>query len=247
MEIITKFKSANFSDRKFNLIDSFVFHSTEIPFKESLNMLCGQTERQVSSHYLIDFNGKIYQLVDPKYKAWHAGESSWRNREGMNEYSIGFELVDTEPSGERKNFTSSQMSALISLCNHLIQKFPISQQNVVAHSDIAPERKTDPGRNFDWQLLAKNGIGIYYNQAQITKDKTIKISFGDSNYHVYTAKKLLNRIGYKVDQTDKYDEKLLFVIQAFKSRFYQDSLSDEVNVELFEIMNNLAFKFDGSN
>jgi N-acetylmuramoyl-L-alanine amidase len=243
MNIITNFKAKYFSERNDKIIDMFVIHSTELPLKESLEMLSGNTEREVSCHYLVDLDGSVYNLVDPMLKAYHAGKSFWRGREALNEYSIGFELVDTNNQNERVAFTKIQMKSLIELCRYLMTIFKIMQQNIVAHSDIAPDRKSDPGENFDWELLSKNGVGIFYDKTQISPDKTLKISYGDSGEHVYAIKKMLSIIGYKIYLNDKYDDEMLDVVIAFKRRFYQFTLDDIINIEMYEIINFLAKRF----
>lgn len=107
-------------------------------------------ELQVSSHYLIDRTGKIVQFVDCKKRAWHAGVSCWQGRENCNDFSIGIELEgsDTIP------YTKEQYLSLVTLTKQLQHEFPaITNQNIVGHCDIAPERKTDPGEAFDWEYF----------------------------------------------------------------------------------------------
>jgi N-acetyl-anhydromuramyl-L-alanine amidase AmpD len=155
------FSSPNFSKRH-RIIDIIVIHSTHIPCKESIEVLCNQSSN-VSCHYLIDLNGKIYQLVEDEKKAWHAGKSYWRGKSSINDNSIGIELVDTDDKGARlASFPKAQMDSLIDLLKPLIKKYNIPSYNIVAHSDIAPDRKDDPGENFDWSLLAAHKIGRYH-------------------------------------------------------------------------------------
>lgn len=160
--------SPNFDDRPANaVIDSIVIHYTGMPTAaEALARLCdGSPEAQergrVSCHYLIEEDGKIYSLVDDKNRAWHAGVSYWRGRTGLNDTSIGIELVNEGHDGNYKVFPRAQLDALVYLCKQLCEHHPIKQENIVAHSDIAPGRKIDPGEKFNWRYLAKNGIGIW--------------------------------------------------------------------------------------
>lgn len=197
---------------------------------------------QVSAHYLIDLNGDIYELVSPEKIAWHAGESYWRGREKLNRYSIGIELVDTDGQAKYVGFAAKQISSLIELCHFLVKKYPIDQTNIVAHSDIAPARKKDPGVDFPWDVMAKEGIGVFYDADEIIKDKTVKCGLGDRNDHVFLAKKLLSAIGYKVDISDIFEKDFECVVEAFKRRFYPQDISGFLNVETFEILHNLARK-----
>lgn len=244
MNIITHYKSKNFSSRSSKNIDSLVFHSTELPFEESLKMLLGYNlEREVSSHFLIDLDGVVYQLVNPLCKAWHAGESFWRGRAKINEYSIGFELVNVDLNGNKKHFSFQQMNSLILLCQKLIKEFPINQKNIVGHSDIAPSRKSDPGKNFNWSLMARNNIGIYYDSKNIITTDQEGSNATLSDIPVRKIKNWLTTIGYKITDNDYFDNELEEVIIAFKRRFYQKEINSIINKEILAIMNNLAIKF----
>ncbi|MEQ9115535.1 MAG: N-acetylmuramoyl-L-alanine amidase [Rickettsiales bacterium] len=244
MEIATQYKAKYYSDRSSKVIDSFVFHSTELTFEESLKMLMGKTDREVSSHYLIDLAGEVFQLVDPMKKAWHAGESFWRGRKGLNEYSIGFELVDTDEKGNQSKFTNKQMNALEGLCKDLMKRFNIDQRNIVAHSDIAPQRKQDPGENFDWKSMNQEGIGIFHDiDVDAFGNNVIKARPGDHNNNVYLAKKLLKEIGYLIDLNDIYDKDFSYVIVAFKRRFIQKDISDSLDELTLEVLTSVAERF----
>ena len=155
MEII-KFPSPNFGRRKSGKnIEFIVLHYTAIGKEASLDRLCNPIH-EVSCHYLIDQKGVCYQLVDDSKRAWHAGKSFWRGLRDINSRSLGIELVN---SGDEA-YPKTQMESLMVLLQDLLAIHKISPQNVLGHSDIAPSRKTDPGKWFDWRLLSENGLAI---------------------------------------------------------------------------------------
>lgn len=223
MDII-KHQSPNFNDRLSDSIDMLVLHSTHMTFDGAINRLCNK-DSQVSSHYLIDLNGSIYQLVEEKNKAWHAGQSYWRGRNNINEHSIGIEIVDKHEDGTWTNgFNNAQIAAIIALCKDIISRHKINPYNVVAHSDIAPSRKQDPGKLFDWKLLAQNGVGLfpYITDTTIeesTQNKHSIIKFGDRSKEVKDIQQLLHTYGYNIEQNMIFDKHMLAVTNAFNLHF----------------------------
>lgn len=143
------------------VVDILVLHYTELPLRESLDVLCdGGREHRVSSHYVLAEDGTAYRLVPEDRTAWHAGQSWWRGRESLNATSIGIEIVNLH--GDRHDYPPVQIRALIELCRSIFARHPaIVPRNVVGHSDIAPRRKVDPGLRFPWAELARAGIGLW--------------------------------------------------------------------------------------
>ena len=139
---------------------------------------------QVSSHYLIDENGKIYQFVDDDKRAWHAGKSFWQRKENLNHNSIGIELCSK--SFGQEAYPPAQISALIRLCQRLKRKYHIKKERILGHSDIAPTRKADPGKAFPWRYLARHGLGVWYD---LKNAKKVEIS---------DEKEFLSQIGYDI-------------------------------------------------
>ena len=111
------------------------------------------TNSDVSCHYLISRNGKIYSLVSPNFKAWHAGKSEWKKYKNLNDYSLGIELQNKGHENGYQKFTKTQYNSLFKLISKLSYGFRISPNNIIAHSDISPNRKKDPGENFDWEKI----------------------------------------------------------------------------------------------
>jgi len=142
-------------------IDMLVIHYTGMTSGQAaLDRLC-DPEAKVSAHYLIDEDGTIYSLVPEERRAWHAGLSFWRGQTDVNSRSIGIELVNPGHEFGYRPFPQAQMDALIPLARNILSAHPIPPRNVVAHSDVAPSRKDDPGELFDWKELAQEGIGLW--------------------------------------------------------------------------------------
>jgi N-acetylmuramoyl-L-alanine amidase len=116
---------------------------------------------KVSSHYLVDEDGEVYALVEEQNRAWHAGVSFWRGVTGLNDVSVGVEIVNPGHEFGYRPFPDVQMAAVLKLCRAIIGRHHLPQRNVVAHSDIAPDRKQDPGELFDWRWLANEGVGLW--------------------------------------------------------------------------------------
>ena len=129
--------------------------------RESIMRLCNQ-KYKVSSHFVINQNGKIYRLVQDDQTAWHAGKSCWGKYKNLNKNSIGIELVNKGHEFDYTNFKKKQLSSLIKICKILIKKYKIKKRNIVGHSDISPLRKIDPGEKFPWKELAGKKIGIWH-------------------------------------------------------------------------------------
>ena len=155
IEIIQK-KSPNFDERpKGTKINSIIIHYTGMKtFEEAYKKLCDKSSK-VSSHYLIGRDGRIINLVDEKYRAWHAGVSRWKGIDNLNNNSIGIELENPGHEFGYISFSKKQMDALILLCKEIKKRYDIKAEWVLGHSDISPGRKLDPGEKFDWKTIRK--------------------------------------------------------------------------------------------
>jgi len=154
--------SPNFDDRPAGLpIDHLVLHYTGMRSAEVARARLCDPEAKVSAHYLIEEDGAIFPLVREDFRAWHAGVSYWRGVRNLNDRSIGIELVNPGHEFGYVPFPDVQIEALIRLCNGIFARHPINPRNVVGHSDIAPNRKQDPGEKFPWAALAGAGFGLW--------------------------------------------------------------------------------------
>ena len=157
-------ESPNFDDRPANVpVDMLVLHYTGMKSAaDALERLCDPAAK-VSAHYFINTNGAVTALVDEDKRAWHVGVSYWRGHTDINARSIGIELVNPGHEFGCVTFPEKQMAALIKLAKGILKRHAIEARNVVGHSDVAPQRKMDPGELFDWQRLAAAGIGLWFD------------------------------------------------------------------------------------
>ena len=237
MQIITHKKSPNFTEAAIQReIRFIILHYTDMEFEPALEKLCDENA-SVSSHYLIRDDGVIYHLVDDEKIAWHAGRSQWRDIVELNSCSIGIEI---DNSGEEE-FTAQQMESCVKLCKDLQAKYGVESHNIIGHSDIAPDRKIDPGIFFDWGLLLEHGIGIKFAMLDPTMQNNIILSKGDNGLE--TLQQKLKNIGYNIEITGVFDEQTNCVVRAFQSHFCQKSIWERGGIEDFRNLNS-AFSWD---
>ena len=235
--------SPNFDPKKRNLgeIKFIIFHYTGMKSEKTALKRLTNYKSQVSSHYLINKNGEINKLVPDSYIAWHAGKSKWKKLESFNKNSIGIEITNPGHSFGYKEFPKLQIFSLIKLTKLLISEYNISKKNILGHSDIAPERKKDPGEKFPWKYLSKNKIGFWHNinQKILIKNRMLKIS----NNHKILFYNNLYKIGYskKIPISLKYKKNnyLLKITKAFQRRFRPEIVNGKIDRECLIISQNL--------
>ncbi|MGD9981010.1 MAG: N-acetylmuramoyl-L-alanine amidase [Hyphomonadaceae bacterium] len=166
---------------------------------------------RVSAHYVVDETGQIYSLVAEENRAWHAGASSWEGDGDVNARSIGIEVVNGGHDFGLPEFPGVQVDGVIALLKDIFARWPeLNAKRVVAHSDIAPERKADPGEKFPWRRLADAGVSIWPKAAASELDNDDPVS---------EAQQELAFIGYGVKQTGFADEMTKAALVAFQRRF----------------------------
>lgn len=154
--------SPNQDDRPDDVpIDMLVLHYTGMRSGAEAIARLRDPAAKVSSHYVVEEDGAIFRLVPEHRRAAHAGVSHWRGHSALNARSIGIEIVNPGHEWGYRAFPALQMAAVCDLCLEILARHPIPPRNVVAHSDIAPDRKQDPGELFDWEGLARNGVGLW--------------------------------------------------------------------------------------
>ncbi len=164
---ITQTPSAHFDERKNGVLPTFlILHYTETKSAaEAEDYFLDRTRQpgagRVSSHYLVDEDGHVTQYVAEDKRAWHAGVSYWDGLEDINSHSIGIEIVNPGHAFGYRAFPAGQMRGVTALCRQIMARHKISPFRVLAHSDVAPARKKDPGELFNWKLLADSGIGVW--------------------------------------------------------------------------------------
>lgn len=197
-------------------IDMLVLHYTGMRTgAEALERLCDPAAK-VSSHYLVEEDGRIFALVAEARRAWHAGLSWWRGIAGLNDRSIGIEIVNPGHDWGYRDFPAAQIDALMTLCRAILARHPIPPRNVVAHSDIAPARKRDPGELFPWARLAAAGIGLWPGEAPAAVDEVRSIAPGEDGDGVRALRATLRRIGYQLAPVAPADAALATVLTAFQ-------------------------------
>lgn len=152
--------SPNF-DERMQPVSLLLLHYTGMPSgQEALDRLTDATSK-VSAHYLVEEDGRVFQLVDESKRAWHGGVGYWRGITDINSASIGIEIVNPGHEFGYRAFPQAQMQAVAELCQDILSRHTIAPRDVIGHSDVAPARKEDPGELFDWRGLAMQGVGLY--------------------------------------------------------------------------------------
>lgn len=196
-----------------------ILHYTSSNAERALRTL---TQTDVSSHYLInDHPPTIYRLVDEDRRAWHAGESSWQDRTWLNANSIGIEIVhpgydDSEEGRRWHPWNPQQIDALVPLLRDILQRHDLPPERVLGHSDVAPQRKVDPGPLFPWQQLAEAGVSIWPDAAQVAHYEYL---LADQTPPLAWFETTLQRFGYSVASRAGQTDSLQNVIAAFQMRF----------------------------
>mgnify|MGYP000315393488 CR=1 FL=1 len=231
--------SPNFDVKKRRLkqIKFIIFHYTGMK-KESqaINKLTN-SKSKVSSHYLIKNNGEILTLVPDLYVAWHAGVSSWKNYKSINKYSIGIEISNPGHEYSYKKFSKKQIKSILKLSTYLKKKYKIKSNFFLGHSDIAPDRKKDPGEKFPWKYLSRKRIGYWHNlnEKRLFKKRNLKVDQSDRDKFI----KNLHKIGYpkKIISNENKYSKLLTI--AFQRRFRQELVNGIIDQECLFISKKL--------
>ena len=218
-----------------------VVHYTVSDLQRSIMLL---TEKEVSAHYLLTDTQqpKFYALVDEKNAAWHAGVSSWKNYTNLNNSSIGIEIVNpgftVTPDGRRQYypFSDAQIAQLIPLLKDLAARHGVAPENILGHSDIAPQRKQDPGPLFPWKKLADAGLIQWPDAALVA---TQQAAFANNVPDAAWFQKKLGQHGYAVPNTGVWDEATHNVLVAFQTKYRQanwDGVPDAESAAILEVL-----------
>ena len=220
MKYITKYKSPNYNSRNNSKIQLIIIHYTALKNTlDAVSYLC-KRKKKVSSHYLISQNGTVYNLVDDKFRAWHAGQAFWQGITDINSVSIGIEL-DYSPSGKNNKFSSKMINSLKKLILKLQKNYKINKKNILAHSDIAPFRKKDPGKHFPWQSLSSSNLVMSLKNIKKNEIKIMEKWFNNNNLKLKKQKTILalSLIGYDTREVYKNDKLYNKLITAYKIRY----------------------------
>ena len=219
--------SPNFNDRALP-ISMLVLHYTEMqPVETALEKLC-DPDAGVSAHYLISEDGVVTRLVPEEKRAWHAGASYWRGHKDVNSASIGIELDHPGHAGGYREFSDAQFQALVPLVARIVKRHDIPRANVVAHSDVAPARKIDPGELFPWERLAEYGLCLPRPQ---------KLELGDPFDNDAAFYLALERFGYDITEGHK-------AVEAFQRRWRPEKIDGEIDGQIRAILYQLLLDRD---
>ena len=197
--------------------DILLLHYTGMATDEAALARLTDKTSKVSCHYFVYEDGRILQLVAESRRAWHAGIGSWKRATDMNARSIGIEVVNPGHENGYRDFPDVQIEAVIALCRDIVARHRIRRERVLAHSDVAPARKIDPGERFPWGRLAAAGIGLWVEPSPLTEGRTL--SANDRGPDVEKLQKNLARFGYALDITRHYDDATRSVVTAFQRHY----------------------------
>lgn len=231
--------SPNFGPRRDGLTPAIlILHYTGMPSAEKAIDWLSRPESNVSCHYVIDEHGRVTQMISETKRAWHAGESFWAGISDVNSASIGIEIQNPGHEHGYPDFPDAQMQSVISLSRDIIQRHGIPARNVLAHSDIAPVRKIDPGEKFDWAGLAAEGVG-HWVEPQPLAPLIGEISRQPGRDDVAHAQRLLAQYGYGIEINGQHDAASRTVTRAFQRHFRPkrvDGLLDRSTVATLEYL-----------
>lgn len=211
--------SANSEPRRLGAPDILLLHYTGLHDVERAIHWLSAPESKVSCHYVVGTDGAITQMVPEALRAWHAGVASWAGETDINSASIGIEIHNPGHEQGYPDFPEAQMRAVIALCRDILARHAIPPPRVLAHSDVAPKRKIDPGEKFDWRRLATCGIGQWVEPVPADGDRAGAAQPDASGPAVAEAQRLLAAYGYGVTATGVHDEDSVFVVRAFQRHF----------------------------
>jgi N-acetylmuramoyl-L-alanine amidase len=203
----------------------------------AVDWLCNPASK-VSCHYLVDVDGSIVQMVDEDQRAWHAGVSSWRGELDINSASVGIEIQNTGHAGGCPKFPDIQMQRVSALCTDIMQRYEILPHMVLAHSDVAPGRKVDPGEAFDWNWLDNRGVGQCVLHAG--SDDHVALKGGDGGPLVEALQKQLSAYGYGIDARGVFDDRTRIVVEAFQRRFRRTRVDGVADAETINVLRRLV-------
>ncbi len=227
-------ESPNHGERKAGRVDALILHYTGMATGEAaIARLCDPAS-QVSAHYVVEEDGRILQLVPESRRAWHAGQGFWAGERDMNSASIGIEIVNPGHDAGSPVFPDRQIEATIALCKDIVTRQQIPKQRVLAHSDIAPDRKIDPGETFPWGRLAAAGVGHYVEPHPI--EEGLRLERGMHGVEVEKLQSLLAMYGYGLTVSNLYGSKTESVVRAFQRHFRPALVDGSADLSTFETL-----------
>jgi N-acetylmuramoyl-L-alanine amidase len=221
--------SPNHDERPDAPVDMLILHYTGMQTgRAAIDQLRSEAAK-VSSHYVVEEDGTVFRLVPEHRRAWHAGISHWRGHEALNGRSIGIEIVNPGHEWGYRDFPVLQLASVCDLCLEILSRHPIPPRNVVAHSDVAPDRKQDPGEKFDWEGLSRNGVGLWPHDMP-------ELGYGGATHgavrdaaSLRPVRAALAAIGYKTVPEGPLDPGLSTVLRAFQRHWRPEAVTGQAD------------------
>ena len=238
--------SPNFNPKKrtSKQIKFIIFHYTGMKKESAAINKLTKIQSEVSSHYFIKKSGEILTLVPDLYIAWHAGKSLWKKYQSLNKNSIGIEIANPGHEFNYRKYSKKQISSILKLSKLLIKKYNINPKNILGHSDVAPDRKKDPGEKFPWKYLAKNKVSLWHTLTEqiLKKNRSLKINKIETKYFLSN----LFKIGYSKKSAKNLNKAkyLAIITEAFQRRYRQDLINGKIDRECLLISQNLLEKLN---
>ncbi len=211
-----------------------ILHYTGMPTGEAALNLLVDAASEVSAHYLIWEDGRIDQLVAEDRRAWHAGKALWKSESDLNSTSIGIELVNPGHDGGLPPFPDRQIASTIALARDLGSRWNIAPERVLAHSDVAPLRKRDPGEAFPWEALWRGGVGHWVPSAPLSGAGLFRSE--EEGPPVRALQAMLTLYGYGVEISGVYNRLTRAVVMAFQRHFRPERVDGELDASTLETM-----------
>jgi N-acetylmuramoyl-L-alanine amidase len=204
--------SPNFEPRK-GPPDMIVLHYTGMETGEAALARLRDPEAKVSSHYLVEEDGRIFRLVPEERRAWHAGRAFWKGETDINGASVGVEIVNPGHDFGYRPFPDAQIAAVIALVSDVRSRWSVTDARILGHSDVAPDRKQDPGELFPWKRLAEAGHGLWVEPPAAPG---APLAEGEEGAGVFALQAGLTRLGFDCAPSGKFDAATTTVIRAFQ-------------------------------
>lgn len=233
--------SPNFDERSGRRpVDMIVLHYTGMKTAAAALERLADPESKVSAHYMIDEDGTIYRLVPEDKRAWHAGVSFWRGVRDVNARSIGIELVNPGHEFGYREFPTPQIDALIVLLKDIATRHEVMPGNYVAHSDIAPSRKEDPGELFPWHRLHAAGFGRWWSKDFRVSPSAPTMQAGERGGAVLELQVALDKIGYAIEGSGIYDPLTEAAVRAFQRHWRQSQVDGTSDAETTSLIHHIS-------
>lgn len=231
--------SPNHNEREGSVCLLLLHYTGMTSGEEAVQRLC-DPRAEVSAHYVVDEDGTILQLVPESRRAWHAGRSYWKGERDINSRSIGIEIVNPGHENGYRPFPEAQVQSVIDLARDICARHAIAPQDVLAHSDVAPDRKEDPGELFPWDRLALAGVGLSVDPEPVAGGRFFQQ--GDSGQPVEALQSMLALYGFEMPITGVYDARARAAVAAFQRHHRRERVDGIADMSTITTLHRLLQK-----